>query len=199
MKNNLKNVANYKYLETVLDLNNKRTIEFTYLALTIVALIFFGLVAINPTLSTIANLQKQLSDSQFVEAQLQKKIENLSALQTSYSALQSDLPTVNSAIPISPQAPTLIGQIEAVGTNSGISILSAQVFPVELDGKQTKKSNNFNIAVLAEGSNDQINTFVNNLSLMERIISLDQITISKKVDKSGLSQISVRGTAFFKK
>ena len=59
MKKNFKNL-NLAYIENVIDLKNKRAVQFTYLVLTIIALTFFGLFAINPTLSTIAKLQKEI-------------------------------------------------------------------------------------------------------------------------------------------
>lgn len=199
LKKSFKSIGNYKYLESVLDLKNKRTVELTYLSLTIVALIFFGVFAINPTLSTIAKLQKELSDNQFVENQLQKKITSLSSLQTAYNALQSDLPIINSSIPKNPQAPLLLGQVQSVAKSSGVSIISDQIFPIELENKTapTKKQGSFIFSILMEGSEDKLGLFINGISNMRRVISIDQITYTKKADDSETFQLSIKGTAFF--
>ena len=199
MKNNLKNIANYKYFETLIDVKSKRTIQFTYLTLTIVALIFFGIFAINPTLSTIAKLQKELSDNQFVDQQLQTKINNLSTLQTSYANLQPDISVIDEAVPKTPQAPILIAQIQSVANETNISILNAQVLPVQLSqatGTQTNGS--FSFTVLGQGSEDNIYKFISNLANMQRIISLDQITVTRQDDGTGNFQASIRGSGLFK-
>lgn len=199
MKKDLKSIANYKYLESLIDIKNKRTVQFAYLTFTIIALIFFGIFAINPTLSTIAKLQKELSDNQFVDEQLQRKISNLSTLQSSYANIQNDLSVIDSAIPTNPQAPILIAQIQSIASSSNIAILSAQVLPVEL-GKQnsSQKYGSFSFTILGQGSQDNISQFISALSTMQRIISLDQITVTKKDDGTGNFQVSIRGSGIFK-
>lgn len=201
MKKNLKSLANYKYLENIIDLKNKRTVQFTYLVLTIIALMFFGLFAINPTLSTIAKLQKELADSEFVDDQLRRKIQNLSSLQQGYAIIQNDLPEIESSVPKSPQAPILIAQIQSVAKTNSISLLSTQVFPVELNqiASPTKSHGTFSFIILGQGTNASISDFVDKISKIQRVISLDQITLTKKADSSNLLQISLRGSAYFKK
>ena len=200
MKTNLKKFNSYKYLGNIIDVKSKRTIEITYLSLTIVALIFFGLFAINPTLSTIANLQKQLSDDQFVDQQLEIKINNLTSLQQSYGNLQPDLPTIYNAIPQSAQAPVLIAQIQSVAKDSNMNILSAQIFPVELDDKLATgtKYGSFTFVILAQGSDANVTSFIDSLAKMQRIISLDQITITQKANDASVFQASIRGSGIYK-
>ena len=200
MKKNLKNL-NLAYFENVIDLKNKRTIQFTYLVLTVIALTFFGLFAINPTLTTIAKLERELDDNQFVDDQLQRKIQNLSSLQTSYAGISNDLPMIESSIPKNPQAPILIAQVQSVAKTNNVTLLSTQVFPVELNenAKTDKNQSAFSFIILGEGSNSSISDFVDRMSKMQRVISLDQITLTKRADSSDLLQISLRGSAYFKK
>lgn len=201
MKKNLKSLSNYKYFENIIDLKNKRTVQFTYLVLTIIALIFFGLFAINPTLSTIAKLERELADNQFVDDQLGRKIQNLSSLQGSYAGISNDLPEIESSIPKNPQAPILIAQIQSVAKTNSITLLSTQVFPVELNQNvnPTKSHGTFSFIILGEGSNANISDFVDRISKIQRVISLDQITLAKKADSGSLLQVSLRGSAYFKK
>ena len=196
MKKNLKNL-NLAYFENVIDLKNKRTIQFTYLVLTIIALTFFGLFAINPTLTTIAKLERELDDNQFVDDQLQRKIQNLSSLQTSYAGISNDLPTIESSIPKNPQAPILIAQVQSVAKTNNVTLLSTQVFPVELNqyAKTDKSQSAFSFIILGEGTKSSISDFVDRMSKMQRVISLDQITLTKRADSSDLLQISLRGSA----
>lgn len=200
MKKDLKSL-NLQYFENAIDLKNKRTVQFTYLVLTIIALTFFGLFAINPTLTTIAKLQKELDDNQFVDDQLGRKIQNLSSLQQSYASIQDDLPAIESSIPKNPKAPILIAQIQSVAKTNSITLISTQVFPVELiqNAKTDKSHTTFSFIILGQGTNSNISDFVDRMSKIQRVISLDQITLTKKADSSDLLQISLKGSAFFKK
>lgn len=201
MKKNFKSLANYKYFENVIDLKNKRTVQFTYLVLTIIALIIFGLFAINPTLSTITKLQKELDDNRYVDDQLGRKIQNLTSLQGSYATIQDDLPAIESSIPKNPQAPILIAQIQSVAKDESITLLSTQVFPVGLTPNATKNPTDgtFTFIILGQGINQNISAFIDKISKIQRVISFDQITLTKKADSSELLQISIRGSAYFKK
>src|SRR5947208_1901500 len=80
-------------------LMEKKTQQVTSLIFTLVALSFFGLFAISPTLSTIAQLQKELSDSKDVYQKLVQKIHNIAALSAEYSKLEQDIHFVNETLP----------------------------------------------------------------------------------------------------
>src|ERR1700733_7592698 len=105
-KNYLKNLsaARYReYLKLLPNMQQESTHNFVMLALTFGALSFFGIFAINPTLSTISDLQKQLADDASVDSQLQTKIDNLSALEQQYDQMGSNLTNIYSAVPQNPQ------------------------------------------------------------------------------------------------
>ena len=63
-----------KYLGFLPDLKKEKTQKYSSIIFSLVSLSFFGIFAINPTLSTIAKLKKELSDTKFVEEQLRKNI-----------------------------------------------------------------------------------------------------------------------------
>ena len=78
-KNSLFSAPDTKYLIALLPrLREKKIQTFTTLALTLITFTVFSVFAISPTLGTITDLQKQISDSQFVNQQLQTKITALS-------------------------------------------------------------------------------------------------------------------------
>lgn len=69
------------------------------LILSLLTMAFFGYFAIRPTLSTISNLNRQISDAQLVDQKLQEKITALSTLSQQYNAIQPDLGIVWTALP----------------------------------------------------------------------------------------------------
>ncbi len=191
-----------KYLAFMPDLKQERTKKFITMVLTLVAAIILGLFAISPTISTIANLQKQIDDNIFVDQKLQQKINNLSSLQQKYIEVQNDLPVITDAIPASAQIPLLVAQVQTVAKDANLKLDSFQTFELNLS-KETKPAKNyssFDFGLSVEGSYQQITDFLNNLTNFQRIILITNISISKSTttDNNGALQLNIKGTAFFK-
>lgn len=141
-KNYFENLTINKYREKLkllpaVQQENARII--VTLILTFFAMSFFGIFAINPTLSTIITLQKQLSDSQIVHDSLKTKITNLSSLQQQYTQLQPDLPFVLEAIPQETKAPTLLSQIIGLAKEKQIKITFLNATAISLYGNSAPK------------------------------------------------------------
>jgi Tfp pilus assembly protein PilO len=183
------------------DFKEERTQKFTTIVFTIIALSFFGLFAISPTLSTITNLNKQLSDNKFVDQQLQTKINSLYALQQSYAQLQPDLTYVYDSIPKDPQSPILIGQIQSLAQSSNVTItgLQSSMVAVPDPSTPTKDYYGFTFSVSATGDYQSLSKFVNSLISMQRIVSVDNYTITRQNQQSTqVPQLNFRGTVYFK-
>lgn len=191
---NIKETAK-NYSDVFPALKEERVKKFTTLVLTLVALSFFGLIAINPTLSTIAELNKELSDNTFVDHQLTQKINNLSILSEKYKTLQPDLDIILTSIPKNPEIPNLTAQIQSVSKSEGIDLISFQTFEVELlTGSKTYSS--FGFALTSEGSYENIMKFLKKVTNMQRIIAIDTISLTKKTEGS-LLQLNMKGQGFF--
>lgn len=188
-----------KYLEIFPKLKEKNTQKFTTLVLTMVALIIFGFFAINPTLSTIALLKKELKDNQEVAEKLDQKIKNLSMLQQRYSAISDDLPKIFSSIPQTPDITTLIGQLQALSRQNNITITRLQTFEVELPKKGTNDYSEFTFSLGIEGSYENLLNFMTDMSDFDRIITLDNIFIGKAAGKENVLQLDIKGKAYFKR
>lgn len=149
-----KNLQKKKYFEMLPDFKEERMQKFTTLVFTIIALSFFGLFAINPTLSTIANLNKQLSDSKFVDQGLQSKINNLYLLQQKYGQLTPDMPYVLDSFPKNPQVPLLVAQLQSLAQTSSVAITGLQTFEIEIPNSSVnaKKYYAFSFSISANGS-----------------------------------------------
>ena len=198
----LKNLQKNKYLQLLPDFKEEKAKKFITLVLTLITLSFFGIFAIAPTLSTISKLQKELEDDQLVENKLKQKINNLSILQQKYADLQGSLPDVYSAIPKTPEIASFMGQIKQLAKKNNVSIISLQTFQVEAvaKGNLIKRYSSFNFNLSMEGDYENINEFLNGLTEMQRIISLDTLTISNVYDrkKGNILRLSIKGTAYFK-
>lgn len=73
------------------------------LFLTILAVLFFAIFAIRPTLLTMSDLLKEIKDKERIDQQLAKKVAALSTVQTEYYQLENRLLVLDQAIPNDPQ------------------------------------------------------------------------------------------------
>jgi Tfp pilus assembly protein PilO len=192
-----------KYLAFMPDLKQERTKKFTTIVLTLVASIILGLFAVSPTLSTIANLQKQINDNLFVNQKFQQKISDLTTLQQKYADVQKDLSIVTDAVPTSAQVPLLIAQIQTVAKDSNIKLGHFQTFEIDFSKEKAANKNysSFDFGLSAEGTYQQITDFLNNIVNFQRIITVTDISISKINNADNTSsalQLNIKGAAFFK-
>lgn len=200
-QNILGNLKKSKYQALLPNFKEEKTQAFTTLALTLVAFIVFGFFAINPTISTIIHLKKELSDNQFVDDKLQEKIRNLSILQKKYVSLENQLPILYAAVPQTPIAPVFTAQIQAIANKSNVKISRLQVYQVELYVTKTiKKDSSFAFSIEVFGESENISKFLSSLVNFDRIITIDTFSITKdKESKENQNlQLNIRGRSYFK-
>lgn len=190
-----------KYLQKLPNFREEKTQSFTTLALTFLALSFFGFFAINPTLSTITQLKRQLSDSLFVDKKLEEKITNLGILQQKYNLLKDTTSIALYALPQAPTVPLLIAQVQALALKSNVSIERLQVFQVELSKLKEgeDKDSSFAFSFEGQGSYADISNFLSSLVNFERLVTLDTISLTKASEKNEMLKLNLRGRAYFKK
>lgn len=197
----------YKSLDSLPEAKAKKTETFMTLILTFIALSFFVFFAINPTLATISQLNKQLEDSKVVEKQLEEKISHLSALQQQYSHIEPEVPIVFSSIPQTPKVGLFIAQLQAIAKKSSVTLLLLQTFPVEISKNQSADSLaidkpdyyfSYIFAINIEGEYKNISNFLNSLVSFQRLVTIDSLSITKSPSNSEKIQLSVRGKTYFK-
>ena len=200
-KDFFKHLPKSRYFEIVPKFQQERVQNYTTLVLTIIALIFFGLFAINPTISTITNLQRQLDDSRLVYQKLSEKRANLLTLQQAYTSLENDLPYLFAAIPEKPTLTLLIGQLQALAKDKNLTLSRIQTYQIELtkENDASLKYSSFAFAVDLEGTYEQLSQFISDIARTERILIIDTLSISAHTEKKGLLVLNIRGKAYFKR
>lgn len=198
---NLKKEEYAKYLDLVPDFKQEKSKKFITIVLTLTASIILGLFVVSPTISTIANLRKQIEDNKIVEEKLQQKINNLSVLNQKYSDLEADIPVVLEAVPQTSQIPLLVAQIQAVANESNVKLNNFQTFRVDVSqgAIKGKKFSSFDFTLTAQGDYQNMLNFMNNLVNFQRITTVTNISVSKATSFNNSSlQLNMRGTAYFK-
>ncbi len=167
--------------------------------LTLFALSFFGIFAINPTLTTIVNLKRQLADANLAVSNLQVKIQNIELLQQKYTALSPDLNVILSAIPTSPSAPTLFGKIQSFAKNNQVTIQALEVKHVGLISRNGDRmvSSSFPFSLTASGSYTNLEQFLTGLTSIDRIITINSISLGRDTLNPNVLQLTVNAKAYY--
>ncbi len=189
-----------EYLKLLPNMDDKTTQSYTMLGFTLIALSFLGIFAIYPTLSTITELKKTLADLQFVNQELQIKSQNLSTLQGKYQSLTGDLPVVLQAMPETPEAPKIVAQFNSLLTESRLKATSIKMGGLEITSDKKvpmNKAASFVFSLDAEGTYNDMLVFIQRLTHIDRIITLEQISISRE-SGTGVVMLSLRGRGYFK-
>ena len=194
------NIAKIKYFPKLPYLNEDRSQKFFIIALTLLALSFFGFFAINPTVSTILKLRKEVSDSEFVHRELENKIKNLGILRKEYNSIQTDLPIITDAITLQPDAHVLFAQVQGASQKSNVKIKKLQNFEVEIlknSKTPSKKYYSYSFVVAGSGLFENISDFVSTITNMQRVIDIDIFSISSTLGQTNL-EFNIQASAFFK-
>jgi len=192
---------NNKYLALLPHFSEVKTQKFTSVILTLIALSVFGLFAINPTLSTIARLQKEIEDSEVISQKLEEKIAALASLQQAYSRLENDIPVVTESMPQSPFVPLFIGQIQAVAKSSNIHVSQLRNSQVDLFGENgdSKKYYSYSFSLIGEGLYEDIIKFMENVTNIVRIVNMDVSSINKEEGENRSLRFEFQGVTYYKK
>lgn len=195
---NLESLKKSKFATSLKILNKEKPRKYSLLGLTALTCIFFLLFAINPTLSTIANLSKQRDDLKFIDTSLQTKISSLDSLQSKYQEIEKDLGLVSDAIPEEPSSVELTGQVQAAASSSNVSLISMSASDISISSHATPNIQSYPITIIVEGTYGNISSFLDKLFTMQRIVTFESISVDKNV-QTGFLVSSIKGVAYFKK
>lgn len=190
----------YTYIQPIL--RNKAVKSYTPYVFNLVLCGLLVYFAIRPTLTAIANLQKNIDVNQQVLDTLTQKAKDLSLGQKNYEALSPETRAkILTAVPLTANVTTLLRSLETAAPPQA-STSAIQVEPVPLfdstqalSGHPTLQEVHFTYNVV--GTYPQIMTTLSNLGKLPRLVSLTNVTISHQSD--GPSILSVTGKAFYLK
>ncbi len=153
------------------------------LFLTYAAIIFFSIVAIRPTLQTMAQLLKEIEEKRALDTRLSQKINALTSLQRQLSEKEYILPVLQAAIPNNPKFTEFLTVIEKLSSERSVILTSAQVEKsiIAEQNPDTQKPptelTTYPIHLTVEGSYENLFAFIQDLSNMRRICLIDQFDI----------------------
>lgn len=103
--------------------------------LTLIAISFFGLAALKPTLATVGQLNSEIKTKEEVAAKLNQKIEALNQAQQNISQKQDQLALLDQALSTEPAPEIFLRQIEGLVVKHGVSLSAVGIEEIILAGE----------------------------------------------------------------
>lgn len=153
----------------------------------ILAIIFFAVFAIKPTLQTMSELVKEIQDKRALDEQLTQKIASLNTAQGQYQKFSEQFHLLDESIPKVASLTSSLKIVEKLASINDLVIKSITISSVpselvEADaGKANRELFTFNIDVT--GDYLKIRQFVEDLMTSRRMIIVDQINFSLGSDR----------------
>lgn len=160
------------YRRVKLLLNRPGTKVSGLVTLTVFTVVGFLIFAILPTFKTIAALKREIEDARNVEAKLQQKIHSLNQAESLYGQIVADLGLINRLLPAGPEWERFAWQLYWLADKNGLTLLSGTFDQAEKDFVP--------VSLSLKGSYPQIKTFVDDLNRLDRLIAVEELTISGK-------------------
>lgn len=180
----------YKALEPKLEKPKNKaytTIIFSFLVVSL-----FGWYAIRPTIQTILLLKREIKDKTELSKKMEEKIAALIEAQAYYQEIEPLLPAIDQALPQIPDAIPILMQIRNLASMSATTITNIQLPSVPIMGQEilpgskgvinpsanaTKKQQTFDISLSIRGPYSNIHAFIEGLTYMRRLVTIDSIAI----------------------
>ncbi|AKM81079.1 MAG: hypothetical protein UT13_C0001G0118 [Candidatus Pacebacteria bacterium GW2011_GWF2_38_9] len=152
------------------------------LVFSILAIIFFAIFAIKPTLQTMTELVKEINDKRALDEQLNQKIASLNTAQSQYEKYSSQFYLLDEAIPKTANLVESLKIVEKIASENnlaiqGITISSVPDELVKANANQSKRESlTFNIDLVGDYVN--IRQFIEGLMDSRRMMIVDQVNFS---------------------
>jgi Tfp pilus assembly protein PilO len=164
------------------------------LFLSIAAVMFFALFAIRPTLLTMAELVKEIDDKEKLAEQMDQKIAALSSVQTEFLSVESRLPILDEAIPLTPQFENALKIVEKLASDNKLVISSIRVEEIPQEPSETPEYDGLSrvslpMSVTVTGDYPAIRQFVEEVRQVRRTLVVESIvfTVSDQRNQKRLS------------
>lgn len=168
------------------------------ITLSIFTVAFFLSMAILPTLKTIAGLKKEISDQQEVETKLAKKMAGLKTAEVNYTEVINDLKLINQVLPEKEELERLAWQIQWLARQTGVEINTGSFGEFNLAGQAAKPDQTELSAELTiKGSYQQIRDFLQGLTKIDRLITVQEVNFNKQKLQDGELTASLKLAGFY--
>lgn len=186
-----------RYLESLDKQQQQKLTASMYIVLSLFTIAFFGIFAINPTLSTISELQKQYEDYKKLSDDMDTKIKALNDLGLQYQTIEPTLFHLDNALPIFPDIAPLTRKVETLGQHDAVNIERFNISPIELFPQITNLPlTPITFSLSASGDNEPLSKLISDIINFDRLVTIESLSLTiKNNDKT----LTTTGKVYFKK
>ena len=167
-------------------LESPRAKSYFSLALTLITIIAMILI-VQPALSYVSILKKNVNDAREIDKLLRLKIDNLQKAKANYNSISGDLFLFDLALPNSPDLTTYISYAENTAAASGVSLDSFQLSSLPLTPTETSTRETLSLLTIkpmsytarATGSYENIKAFIRALENFLRTTDIVSANFTK--------------------
>lgn len=173
--------------------------SFAWLSFTLFIIAFFIVIAIRPTIITIAKLNKEIKDQKDLNKKMDVKIKSLVQAQQNYAKNIDLLYLLDEALPQRSEFPRFAFFLEDQATNSGITIRSISLDQFNKKESAASGSGLFSFSINTEGDYLKLKNFLQTLEQSRRITQIDTAVFNQVVENdSPKLTMTVTGTVYYK-
>jgi Tfp pilus assembly protein PilO len=184
---------------------SKKTKTYSGIVFTLLAITFFAIFAIKPTLIIISQLIKETKDQKEVNKVLEEKINDLSKAQSQYSKISKDLYLVDQSLPLKPEASLLIKELEVLAYYSSVELVSFKVNQTFVNASQeqlnsektAENTGTIYFSITASGNYDSLKTFLKSLDNLRRIILVDSFSFKSNTLENEKLTLTLNAKAYY--
>lgn len=192
----------YRYHRYFFDLSKKtrgpKTRSFAWLSLSIFTVSFFILVAIRPTVITIAKLNREIKDKEKASQALQQKINSILQAQQVYTENSDFLYLLEDALPAKNEFPRFAYFLEQESALSEINLKYLKFDKIGEEVTGSSGTSSFDFSLVVTGDYLKLKQFLADLQSSRRLLKVERASFNqlKKEEEIELS-LSVSGQTFF--
>lgn len=182
-------------------LQDKKNQSLAWLSLTIFTVCFFLIVAIKPTLVTIAKLNKEIKDLALANQNLQKKINAIVEAQNEFAKYSDELFLLDQAVPDSSDFPRLAYFLEQANSTEGLELKSLSLDKIgQTVGSSNSTSSSsselksLTFSISSSGDYLKLVNFLKDLESSRRILKLTSTSFNQtknEKDQTSTYELSV--------
>lgn len=173
---------------------------YSSLVFSLVAITFFGLFAIRPTIKTIFALRQDISQQSKVLDELIQKSKNLEVGRINYEAIDSDLKQdINNLISDSVEVDRIIESLNNLASENQASISGLQIQPFEVYAASESASlelKEVSFTFNIQGSYQSLMRVLSQVPSNVRLLSIDTLNINKS-EEGSLLIMSINAKTFY--
>ncbi|MBP9781458.1 type 4a pilus biogenesis protein PilO [Candidatus Woesebacteria bacterium] len=165
----------------------------TELLFTIVFILVLAIVAIQPTLKTMADLSKEIEDKTKLNKNLQDKVAALNTAQAEFYRWQTQLALLDTAIPNNQHTILDVKLFEKLASEKNVVIgkISLSEYPDATQPlSQKPKVNDLPISITIQGDYLSIKNFVSALLNSRRVFVINSINFSVSTSRGGQQDLT---------